>query len=97
MPMGIATSTAPTWASVRRPYLRAGGFQPLESSEDVALVEALEFSGARIAWSAAPRVATSARREFRAPGGFGAALLRVETDGRPGAVPPTAAGMAVQC
>lgn len=59
-------------------YQRAGGFKPLESSEDVALVQDLKASGASIAWSAAPRVYTSARREFRAPDGFGATLARVE-------------------
>ena len=53
-----------------------GGFEPLASSEDVALVRALQAVGARIAWSAAPRVVTSARSVFRAPGGFGASLLR---------------------
>lgn len=57
-------------------YERAGGFEPLPSSEDVALVRALEAVGARIAWSAAPRVVTSARRDPRAPGGFGASLVR---------------------
>lgn len=57
-------------------YRRAGGFPPLASHEDVALVEALEAAGNSIAWSTAPRVQTSARRDFRAPGGFGAALLR---------------------
>ena len=55
-------------------YQRAGGFAALTSSEDVALVEALQRTGARIAWSAAPRVVTSARRQYRAPEGFGAAL-----------------------
>jgi hypothetical protein len=59
-------------------YVRAGGFCPLECSEDVALVNALQASGASVAWSAAPRVFTSARRAFRAPGGFGATLARVE-------------------
>lgn len=59
-------------------YRVAGGFQPLVSSEDVALVKALSDSGASIAWSAAPRVVTSARRHYRAPGGFGEALARVE-------------------
>lgn len=59
-------------------YQRAGGFKPLVSSEDVALVEALRDSGASIVWSAAPRVLTSARRRFRAPGGFGEALARAE-------------------
>ena len=57
-------------------YRRAGGFQPLVSSEDVALVKALQAVGVRMAWSAAPRVTTSARRDFRAPDGFGATLLR---------------------
>ena len=58
-------------------YLRAGGFRPLACSEDVALVEALQASGARIAWSAAPRVSTSARADARARGGFGDTLLAV--------------------
>ena len=55
-------------------YRRAGGFMALATSEDVALIRALEKSGARIAWSAAPRVVTSARRVARAPLGFAAAL-----------------------
>lgn len=63
-----------------RAYVRAGGFQSLESSEDVALVEALQTSGASIAWSALPRVVTSARRAFRAPRGFGEALQRVDRE-----------------
>jgi glycosyltransferase involved in cell wall biosynthesis len=58
-------------------YRRAGGFLPLVSSEDVALVDALQACGANIAWSAKPRVTTSARRDFRAPDGFGATLLGV--------------------
>lgn len=57
-------------------YIGVGGFQPLASSEDVALVHALQAKGATIAWSAAPRVVTSARRHYRAPGGFGEALAR---------------------
>lgn len=61
-------------------YRRVGGFPPLASSEDVALVHALRDSGARIAWSAAPRVVTSARRAFRAPAGFGATLERVASE-----------------
>ena len=56
-------------------YQRAGGFEPLACSEDVALVEALQRSGATIAWSAAPRVLTSARTDARARGGFGDTLL----------------------
>ncbi len=56
-------------------YLRAGGFPPLKCSEDVGLVRALERNGARIAWSARPRVTTSARRNAKARGGFGDTLL----------------------
>ena len=58
-------------------YLRAGGFAPLACSEDVAMVAALQECGAHIAWSAAPRVTTSARRHARARGGFGDTLLQV--------------------
>ena len=54
-----------------RAYVRAGGFLPLPAHEDVALVEALRRTGARIAWSARPRVFTSARGDPRARGGFG--------------------------
>ena len=61
-------------------YRRAGGFAPLACSEDVALVAALQASGARIAWSAAPRVTTSARRDARARGGFGDTLLQVVSE-----------------
>ena len=55
-------------------YRSVGGFRPLASSEDLALVQALEANDARIAWSAAPRVVTSARCIARAPDGFAAAL-----------------------
>ena len=64
-------------------YRRAGGFPPLACSEDVALVAALRSSGARIAWSCAPRVTTSARRHARALGGFADALLAVVHIARP--------------
>ena len=61
-------------------YQQAGGFLPLACSEDVALVEALQRCGASIAWSAAPRVMTSARKEFRCAGGFGANLLQMQVE-----------------
>lgn len=61
-----------------RAYRLAGGFQPHASGEDVALIESLQRVGARIAWSARPRVVTSARRQPRAPGGFGERLAQVE-------------------
>lgn len=63
-----------------RAYKAAGGFPSLQSSEDVALVDALKRTGASLAWSAAPRVFTSARRAFKAPLGFGATLLRIEQE-----------------
>ncbi|CAB3795426.1 hypothetical protein LMG27177_03844 [Paraburkholderia fynbosensis] len=58
-------------------YSLVKGFQPLATNEDVALVEALIAAGATVAWSAAPRVTTSARLDSRAPGGFGDALRQV--------------------
>jgi glycosyltransferase involved in cell wall biosynthesis len=62
-------------------YRRAGGFPPLPCREDVALVERLIAIGANIAWSAAPRVATSARIAARARGGFGDTLVGWATSG----------------
>lgn len=58
-------------------YLAAGGFEAVPCHEDVLLVRALERTGARFAWSAQPRVFTSARTDARARGGFGDTLLRV--------------------
>ncbi|MET0319959.1 MAG: glycosyltransferase, partial [Duganella sp.] len=63
-------------------YRHAGGFAPLACSEDVALVEALERCGASVAWSAAPRVTTSARRDARARGGFGDTLIEYAAKAR---------------
>jgi glycosyltransferase involved in cell wall biosynthesis len=57
-----------------RAYRRAGGFPPLACSEDVALVDLLIAAGVRVAWSAAPRVVTSARIDARVRGGFGDTL-----------------------
>ena len=53
-------------------FRAAGGFLNLVSGEDVALVEALQKAGAQIAWSRSPRVVTSARPTYKAPGGVGA-------------------------
>lgn len=56
-------------------YLAAGGFAAVGCHEDVLLVRALEEIGALVAWSALPRVTTSARLDARARGGFGDTLL----------------------
>jgi len=55
-------------------YRQAGGFSGLECGEDVAMVQALIACGARISWSAAPRVTTSSRLRSRMRGGFGDTL-----------------------
>ncbi|WP_282294819.1 glycosyltransferase [Stenotrophomonas sp. PS02289] len=51
-------------------YRTVGGFAPLTTGEDVALVRALQKARLPIAWHARPVVATSARRAARAPNGF---------------------------
>lgn len=60
----------------REAYRRAGGFDRLGLDEDVALVRRLEAAGCRIAWSARPRVVTSARLRSRVRGGFADCLAR---------------------
>lgn len=59
-------------------YVACGGFSPVVTGEDVALVEALRAAQARVVWSSAPRVVTSARPGYRAPSGFGATLESIE-------------------
>jgi glycosyltransferase involved in cell wall biosynthesis len=61
-------------------YEKVGGFQPLVTGEDVALVQALERSQISIAWRARPVVYTSARRSARAPQGFSSFLQELERD-----------------
>ncbi|HEX3705105.1 MAG TPA: glycosyltransferase family 2 protein [Mycobacteriales bacterium] len=56
-------------------YLHAGGWMPVASDEDVALVAALR--GRRVLRTATIPVLTSARRNPRARGGFGDALLEL--------------------
>ncbi|MES2609143.1 MAG: glycosyltransferase [Pseudomonadota bacterium] len=60
-----------------RAYSEVGGFEALATGEDVALVNRLQECGLSIAWTAATRVTTSARKQFRAPAGFGATLLQL--------------------
>jgi len=76
-------------------YRRTGGFKYLACSEDVALVNALIASGARVAWSAKPRVVTSARKDARAVGGFADALIQVVVQQLEAASQPLLAPMRV--
>ncbi len=69
-------------------YVIAGGFPPLVTGEDVAIVSALLDVGASVAWSAAPRVVTSARTSFRAATGFGSTLARIEAERSWHGMPP---------
>ncbi|MFE2353677.1 glycosyltransferase [Streptomyces parvulus] len=55
-------------------YVDAGGFPPLATGEDRALVAALEQRGHRVLRSAHVPVLTSPRLDARAPDGFGAYL-----------------------
>jgi len=79
-------------------YRSVGGFRHLACSEDTELVDALVKAGRRVAWSAQPRVVTSARIDARAPGGFAGALLSAvaqriaEVSTVPLLAPPAAAG-----
>ncbi|MEV5752240.1 glycosyltransferase [Actinoallomurus sp. NPDC052308] len=52
-------------------YRAAGGFPPLATGEDRALVTALERAGRRVLRTRRLPVVTSARRHYRAPYGFG--------------------------
>lgn len=60
-------------------YRQVGGFPDVAAHEDVALVAAVEASGAAVDWSAAAPVVTSARRSERTPTGFSAYLTRLES------------------
>lgn len=60
-------------------YLTVGGFPPVAVGEDQALVTALEEAHYLVHASSDAPVATSARRDPRAPGGFGHFLLDLET------------------
>jgi glycosyltransferase involved in cell wall biosynthesis len=51
-------------------YLTAGGFPPVPTGEDRALIAAMTASGSRVLSTATLTVVTSARRHARAPDGF---------------------------
>ncbi|WP_067474320.1 glycosyltransferase [Actinomadura hibisca] len=67
-------------------YRAAGGFPPLPTGEDHALVAALEATGQRVLRTTSVKVVTSARRQYRAPHGFGHLLESLTPEAVP--VPP---------
>lgn len=73
-------------------YRAAQGFEPRQTGEDVALVAAVERLGLSIAWSARPRVITSARRSGRAPAGFAAFVDALWQSCPADSPPPESAG-----
>lgn len=68
-------------------YWRVGGFRALASGEDVELVDRFEAAGLRVDRDAALSVATSDRRQGRAPSGFAQHLRKLSR-------PPAAGGNA---
>ena len=60
-------------------YQEAGGFPPVTSGEDVALVDAFRSADEPIAWAMDLPVTTSARRHARAPQGFSGYLTALES------------------
>jgi glycosyltransferase involved in cell wall biosynthesis len=62
-------------------YLQADGFPAVRTAEDHALVAALTASGSRVLRTRALPVLTSARREARAPHGFGHYLAELDATG----------------
>jgi hypothetical protein len=56
-------------------YLAVGGFRPLRTAEDHALLAAATEAGCRVVQAGDITVRTSGRRQARAPGGF-SQLLR---------------------
>jgi glycosyltransferase involved in cell wall biosynthesis len=67
-----------------RAYLAAGGFPPVRTAEDHALVARLSATGARILRTAEVSVRTSARRQARAPRGFSHLLSSLAVAGPAG-------------
>ncbi len=70
-------------------YLAAGGFQPLRTAEDHALLAAATRVGCLVVQASDISVQTSGRRLARAPRGF-SALLRTMADQRGSRAQPTA-------
>lgn len=73
-----------------RAYLDVGGFRPLRTGEDRALVAALQAQGRRVLRTSSLPVVTSARSRYRAPSGFGHNLTTL------GGAAPTGSVLAAQ-
>jgi glycosyltransferase involved in cell wall biosynthesis len=73
-------------------YLAAGGFRPLRTAEDHALLAAATEAGCQVLQAADITVETSARRQARAPRGFSHALRALAAEPGPGGASPAAAG-----
>jgi len=73
-------------------YLAAGGFRPLPTAEDHALLAAATEAGCQVLQAADITVETSARRQARAPRGFSNALRALAAEPGPGSASPAAAG-----
>jgi glycosyltransferase involved in cell wall biosynthesis len=73
-------------------YLAAGGFRPLPTAEDHALLAAATEAGCQVLQAADITVETSARRQARAPRGFSHALRALAAEPSPGGASPAAAG-----
>jgi glycosyltransferase involved in cell wall biosynthesis len=73
-------------------YLAAGGFRPLRTAEDHALLAAASEAGCQVLQAADITVETSARRQARAPRGFSHALRALARKSGPGDASPAAAG-----
>jgi glycosyltransferase involved in cell wall biosynthesis len=73
-------------------YLAAGGFRPLRTAEDHALLAAASEAGCQVLQAADITVETSARRQARAPRGFSHALRALAAEPGPGGASPAAAG-----
>jgi glycosyltransferase involved in cell wall biosynthesis len=67
-------------ALTKAAYLETGGISAIDSGEDHALWDALEANGRHAIHVPDVRVATSTRREGRAPDGFSALLRSLETN-----------------
>jgi hypothetical protein len=73
-------------------YLAAGGFRPLRTAEDHALLAAASEAGCQVLQAADITVETSARRQARAPRGFSHALRALAAEPGPGGASAAAVG-----